>query len=253
MKNNILKNYKITKVNKGNSDIVVSDIVVKEREKFSSNTYRVRTVKTDGVILRPTFSFEVKVIGSTVTAVTTEFQQLSEWGHIISRGGSSTSLYTQKWVTEKDMASMSSNFNEIEIDGVYYRIHVHEYRNINVNGRIIKDGKFGHCEVTDKLVYGGGDRKYSILKTDGQVYKVDGYRYIRNASYKVELTLKTSWDNQLRKPQAEIGSVDIAVDFDSASAETLKSIRDDFRIASYEAKKKCEEYNSTIQAWTPND
>lgn len=244
MKNNILKIHNIKKVNKENSDIVV-----KEREKFCPNTYRVRTIKTDGVILRPTFSFEVKVIGSTVTAVTTESQQLSEWGHIISRGAYSTSLYTQKWVTEKDMARLSSNYNEMEIDGVNYRIHTHESRYINTNGgHTIKDGDFGEYEFADEIVYGGGLEKYTIIKTDGQVYEVDKYKYIRNASYMVRIQLTASWDNKLRKPQAEIKSVDISVDFDRATAKTLKDIRDDFRIASYEAKKKCEEYNLTIDS-----
>lgn len=229
MKENILKNYKISKVNKETSDIVVSTTI----KDFESNTIRYNKIKTDGVIITrynlvinsneeesKVIEKESKVIGSSVTIVDSFIDTVSSSDTCLRSvlKLNRRLVYSEKWVTEKDIERVSQNChtgtisgftydNEIEIDGEYHRLLI-----IDDNF----ENKFGF----------DGD---SIIKTDGQVYEVDGRMHVRNASYIIEV----------RHDLPPICVItDIYVDFNRATAKTLKDIKDDFRMASYEAKRK---------------
>lgn len=193
------------------------------RKGLESNTIRYNKIKTDGVIItRRNLAInsnekESKVIGSSVTIVDSLIDTVSS-GTCLRSVLNRRLAYSEKWVTEKDIERVSKNChngtisgftydNEIEIDGEYHRLLI-----IDDNF----ENKFGF----------DGD---SIIKTDGQVYEVDGRIHVRNASYIIEV-----WHDL--PPICVI--TDIYVDFNRATVKTLKDIKDDFRMASYEAKRK---------------
>lgn len=221
-KSNILKEYKIDKVMREPSDIVVN--TTEWKSPVESNTYHFLEVKTDGVILHRYNGDEKesKVVGSTVTIVDRKTQR-----SYYRNTRDSRKVYSEKkWISKKDIERISERCREgnidrfmsddrIWIDGKDYLI------------RYIRPNIFGEVIPLDK-----GFDSDSVVKTDGQKFEVDGRIYVRNASY----ILLIGYTDGYRQPR--ILYHQIWVDYDKATGQTIKNIRDDFHIGYYEARKK---------------
>lgn len=217
MKENILKNNKISKVNKESPDIIVNTTI---RRGFEPNTIRYSEIKTDGVILSRSCNSgekESKVIGASVTIVDNYYSTVSS-GLCLRTILNNRQAYSEKWISEKDIERISERCHEGTISG-FMR-----------DNEIIIDGECRRLCIIDNNFEKIGLDGDSIIKSDGQMHEVDGRIYVRNASYIISAC-------ETMQPAGYI-SVAIYVDFNRACSKTLKDIRDDFRIASYEAKRK---------------
>lgn len=221
---NILKTFKINKVMNESSDITLNTTI---RKGIESNTYRCYRIKTDGVILSRYNGDEKesKIIGSTLTIVDDLTNTSSCCGTLLRSIRNSRKAYSEKWITEKDIKRVSE------------RCHKGDINSFVSDNTIIIDGEIHMFSIIGPNIFGenildNGFNGDSVIKTDGQIFEVDGRIYVRNASYIIQVT----HDNLYLYP----GSIfhHMYVDFDKATGQTIKNMRDDFRLAYHEGKRK---------------
>lgn len=226
MKENILKKYKIDKVVKGPADIIVN---VKSKKGIEPNTITYNQIKTDGIVITRYNSDDdtiySKVIGASVTIVDNNIDTVSSGICLGSRLNRRT-MYSEKWVTEKDIERISKHCHNGDINS--FMVDEEEIELDGESYTLMSNHKYEEFDIINKM------GNTNILKSDGQIYRMyeANKYYVRNASYVVRGV------NRAAVPNFGKGHIAIYVDFDRATAATVKGIRDDFHMMRYDIKHK---------------
>ena len=222
MKENILKKCKIDKVVKGPADIIVN---VKSKKGIEPNTITYNQIKTDGIVITRYNSDDdtiySKVIGASVTIVDNNIDTVSSGICLGSRLNRRT-MYSEKWVTEKDIERISKHCHNGDINS--FMVDDEEIEIDDKSYALMSNHKYEEFDIINKM------GNTNILKSDGQIYRMyeANKYYVRNASYVIRGVDRGT------VPNFGNGYIAIYVDFDRATAATVKGIKDDFYMMTYE-------------------
>lgn len=220
MKESILKKYNIGKIIKTPADIVVD---VKVKKGIEPNTIVYNEIKTDGIVITRYNDDTVysKVIGASVTIVDNYVDTVSS-GICLESRLTRRLVYSEKWVTEKDIKRISKRCHNYDIN----RFMTDE-EEIEIDDKsyiLTCNHKYDEFYMIDKI----GNKNF--LKSDGQIYQIyeANKYYVRNASYVIRGVVRGT------VPNFGNSYIAIYVDFDKATAATVKGIKDDIYMMTYE-------------------
>ena len=135
-------------------------------------------------------------------------------------------MYSEKWVTEKDIERISKHCHNGDINS--FMVDEEEIEIDNKSYVLMSNLKYEEFDIINKM------GNTNILKSDGQIYRMyeANKYYVRNASYVIRGVVRGT------VPNFGNGHIAIYVDFDRATAATVKGIRDDFHMMRYDIKHK---------------
>lgn len=222
MKESILKKYNIGKIIKTPADIVVD---VKVKKGIEPNTIVYNEIKTDGIVITRYNSDDdtiySKVIGASVTIVDNNIDTVSSGICLGSRLNRRT-MYSEKWVTEKDIERISKHCHNGDINS--FMVDDEEIEIDDKSYALMSNHKYEEFDIINKM------GNTNILKSDGQIYRMyeANKYYVRNASYVIRGVDRGT------VPNFGNSYIAIYVDFDKATAATVKGIKDDIYMMTYE-------------------